>query len=262
MRIDQVAVQLYTLREFIQTPGDIAATLRKVRAIGYRAVQVSGMGPIEEEELVRILDGEGLVLCATHEAPDRILNEPERVVERLKRLGCTRTAYPAPRDVDFSSGGAVDAWIEKLNAAGKVLHESGLRLGYHNHHFEFRRLGGRTILERIYEQTDARYLRAELDTYWVQFGGGDPVKWCARLRGRLPVLHLKDYVIDRENRATFAEIGNGNLDFPAIIAEAERAGCEWYVVEQDICPGDPFESIRVSFEYLRDRTACSAAKES
>ena len=82
-------------------------------------------------------------------------------------------------------------------------------------------------------------------------GGGDPVAWCEKLRGRLPFIHLKDYGFTAANQPVFAEIGAGNLDWPRLIAAAERAGCEWFIVEQDVCPGDPFDSLRRSFEYLK-----------
>ena len=96
MNIQQVALQLYTLRDFLKTPADIAATLKRVRATGYEAVQASGLGPINENELLNILDSEGLTLCATHEPAQTILEEPERVVERLDKLNCPLTAYPFP----------------------------------------------------------------------------------------------------------------------------------------------------------------------
>ena len=96
MKINQVALQLYTLRSELKTPSAIADTLKRVRAIGYEAVQASGLGPIDERELSNILNGEGLKLCATHEPSDMILNHPERVVERLAKLRCTYTAYPHP----------------------------------------------------------------------------------------------------------------------------------------------------------------------
>lgn len=252
MKLHQVAIQLYTLREFTKTPKDIAATMKKVRKIGYQSVQASAMGPIVEEELLAILEGEGLTLCATHEPSDMILDQPERVVDRLRKLDCRYTAYPAPKGVDLGSEESVKEWIGKLDAAGKVLHEAGQVLTYHNHHHEFRRLGGKTILERLFEETDPSYLQGELDTYWVQYGGGDPVAWCKKLRQRLPLLHLKDYAVFDESKVTFTEIGNGNLDFRAIVAAAEEAGCEWFIVEQDTCPGDPFESARQSFDYIRD----------
>ena len=93
-----------------------------------------------------------------------------------------------------------------------------------NHQIEFRRLSGKPILEILFEETDPRYLQAEIDTYWVQNGGGDPVAWCHKLKGRLPILHMKDYTVNASNlEPTFAEIGNGNLAWKPIIAAAEAA---------------------------------------
>jgi len=90
-----------------------------------------------------------------------------------------------------------------------------------------------------------------MDTYWVQFGGGDPVGWCRCLAGRLPILHLKDYRVNEESEVEFCEVGYGNLNFPEILKQAEKSGCQWFAVEQDTCPGDPFESIAKSFDYLQ-----------
>jgi len=256
MKIERVAAQLYTVRDFIKTPPDVAASMKRIRKIGYQAVQVSGMGPIAEEELLRILDGEGLVCCATHEPGERILQEPQRVVDTLRKLKCLHTAYPYPGGIKFDSPAAVKEFAAKLNAAGKVLHEAGLVLSYHNHAIEFRRLEGRTILETIYAETDSRYLKAELDTYWVQYGGGSPLEWCQKMKKRLPLLHMKDYGVKPDNQPTYSEIGNGNLNWKKIIPAAEKNGCEWFIIEQDTCPGDPFDSLKISFDYIQ-RELCS-----
>lgn len=250
MKLNQVAAQLYTLRDFIKTPADIAASMKKVREIGYTSVQVSGMGPIEESELMKILDGEGLTCCATHESGDVIRQTPEIVVERLQKLNCKYTAYPYPAGIDFSNPEHVASLIVDLDKAGAVLREAGQVLGYHNHAIEFLRVGGKPLLETIYDSTDPKNLVGEIDTYWVQYGGGDPVTWCERLADRLPLIHLKDYGYLPENKPVFAEIGYGNLDFRAIVAAAEKSGCEWFIVEQDTCPGDPFESLKMSFDYI------------
>ena len=134
--------------------------------------------------------------------------------------------------------------IAKLDRAGEVLHRAGKTLAYHNHQHEFRKLDGRVILDLIYEKTDPRFLQGEVDTYWVQYGGGDPVATCKKLAGRLPIIHLKDYAVDADSRPTFAPIGAGNLNFAAITQAAEASGCEWFVVEQDTCAGSPFDSVR------------------
>lgn len=251
MKLTQVAAQLYTLRDFLKTPDEIAASLKKVREIGYTAVQVSGMGPIPEADLLTILDGEGLTLCATHEPSVTILNEPEKAVERLKKLNCRYTAYPYPVDIKFDEPASFDSLIERLNRAGKLFAENDLVLTYHNHNHEFVKIGGKRALDLIYERTNPKWVQAELDTYWVHLGGCECSGYCRSLKGRLPLLHLKDYQTTPGLTPHFAEIGNGNLPFKEIIAAAEESGCQWFIVEQDTCPGDPFDSLRQSFNYIK-----------
>src|SRR5690606_552701 len=101
---------------------DLARSARKVRDIGYTAVQISGLGPIPDDEIVRIMSGEGLTICATHEPSATILNEPERAIERLQRLGCKLTAYPSPKGVDFTSASSVAELVRGLDSAGAQFH--------------------------------------------------------------------------------------------------------------------------------------------
>lgn len=250
MNIHQVAVQLYTVRDFIKTPAEIAAALKKIRAIGYEAVQVSGMGPIAEEELVKILDGEGLTCCATHESGPVILDTPEKVVERLQKLNCRYTAYPWPGGITMTEAAGVRELARKLDLSGAVLRKAGQVLTYHNHGTEFMKFDGELSLDIIYNSTSPENLQGEIDTYWVQFGGASPLTWCKKLKGRLPLIHLKDYGISKEDKPMMSEIGYGNLDWKEIIPAAEEAGCQWFIVEQDVCPGDPFDSLKKSFDYI------------
>ncbi|GAB4248807.1 MAG: sugar phosphate isomerase/epimerase [Candidatus Methylacidiphilales bacterium] len=252
MKLDQIAIQLYTLRDFCQTAAELAVTLKKVRDIGYTAAQVSGVGPIPPEEIRSIANDAGVHLCATHESGQDIRENPGKVIEQLHKLGVTQTAYPYPVGVDFADSTSVRALIDDLNRSGKIMASEGISLSYHNHAIEFVRLGKTTVLDHIYASTDPEALKAELDTYWVHYGGGDVVRWCERMNGRLPLIHLKDYQFTHANTHAFAEVGAGNLDFARICAAAEASGCQWFIVEQDSCPGDPFQSIRQSFEYIRD----------
>lgn len=251
MKRSQIAAQLYTVRDFCKTAADLAVTAAKLRQIGYTAVQVSGIGPIPAPDVAAILHGEGLTICATHENSQALLDDTDRVIDRLRALGTRFTAYPYPAGIDFDQPAHVENLVRKLDLAGARLRSAGLVLGYHNHAHEFYRpAGGPTVLERIYADTAPHHLVAELDTYWVQRGGGDVVAWVRRLAGRLPCIHLKDYRVNPVGEPTFAEIGAGTLPFDRIIAEAEAGGCEWFIVEQDTCPGDPFDSLRQSFDYL------------
>jgi len=245
---NKIAAQLYTLREFLKTPEDIAKSLKKVKGIGFDAVQVSGMAPIPEAELKKILDGEGLICCATHESGKSILEETQKVIDRLKALNCKYTAYPYPHEKPTSEEGYVKL-AKDLSAAGKKMADAGLVLCYHNHAIEFERFGKRNALEIIYDESDPRYLQGEPDTYWIQFGGGCPVKWCERLKGRLPLLHLKEYGIV-DNAVKMLEVGSGNLDWKKIIEVSENGGTEWFIIEQDVCRIDPFDSLKMSLEYL------------
>jgi sugar phosphate isomerase/epimerase len=252
MKLSQVALQLYTLRDFCKTAEDFAATVKKVRAIGYTAVQISAVGPIPEADLVAMCKAEGLTICATHENGQKILDETEAVIARLHALGTKLTAYPYPAGVDFNNPEHVSTLIRKLDIAGAKFRAAGLKLGYHNHAHEFYRpAGGPTILERIYAETSPENIVAELDTYWVQRGGGDVVAWVQSVKGRIPFIHLKDYKVNPGGEPSLCEIGAGTLPFARIIAEAEAGGCEWFIVEQDTCPGDPFASIKQSFDYIK-----------
>jgi sugar phosphate isomerase/epimerase len=252
MKIEQVAVQMYTIRDHLGTPEAYQESLQKIADIGYRSVQVSGPRPISEAEIASLCAEKGLVINSSHEDSELILQNPQQVVENLDAFGCRYTAYPYPKGIDFKSRESVEGLIQGLNAAGKVLRESGKVLTYHNHAVELEQLEGVPILERIYSQTDPEYLQGEIDTYWIHAGESSPEAWCARLRERLPLLHIKDYAIGDDGKPRFAEIGQGILDFPTIIATAEASGCQWFIVEQDTCPGDPFVSLESSFRYIRD----------
>jgi sugar phosphate isomerase/epimerase len=253
MKKERIAAQMYTVRDSCNDAHDLAETLKKVRALGFKAVELSSLGPLPPHELARVLDGEGLVCCSTHEDAEELLTDPDAVVERLSVLGCASTSYPWPKDQDFSTVEGVRRLCKALNRTGKLLKKAGVLFSYHNHHLEFHRLGGRTVLELILAETDPQAVQIELDTYWVQAGGGDPVDWLARLKGRVSLLHLKDYGVDPKGRAMFEEIGHGNLSWDRIMPAARRAGCKWYIIEQDSDweSGDPFESLRMSLAYLK-----------
>jgi sugar phosphate isomerase/epimerase len=251
LRLDQVAVQLYTLRDFCKTVPDFVATVKKVTDIGYRAVQLSGVA-VPAAEAKKVLDDAGVTICATHENSQEILDQPEAVCARVKSLGVKHTAYPWPGGIDFKNEEVVRDFAKKLDASGSVFAKHGLALSYHNHAIEMSRFGDGTVLDFILSETR---LNAELDTYWVQYGGGDPAAWIEKLSGRVPVLHFKDYGFGKDDKPYFAEIGHGNLNWPRIFDAAAKAGTEWVAVEQDTCPGDPFVSIKKSYDFLKSKLA-------
>jgi len=251
MQLSQLGLTLFNLREHCQTETDLRASLAKVKAIGFEVVQVSAVKAISPEVVHDAIVEAGLICCATHEPGTMIRENPAGVVEKLSILNTEITAFPHPGQVDLEDAAAVRAMIADLDKAGSVLAEAGQTLCYHNHALEFfRPNGGPSILEQIYRETSPDHLKAELDTYWVQAGGGDVVQWIGRMKDRLPILHIKDFTVTSKGEFYMTEIGAGHLDWPRIIAAGEEAGCEWFVIEQDRCPGDPFESMKKSFDYV------------
>jgi sugar phosphate isomerase/epimerase len=104
-------------------------------------------------------------------------------------------------------------------------------------------------LDILYANSDPRWVQAELDTYWIQHGGENPTAYIKKYEGRAPLIHIKDMANDAGR--SFAEVGAGILDWPSIFHAAEAGGAVAYIVEQDTCPGDPLDSIRISIENLK-----------
>jgi len=245
-----LAAQLYTVREFTKTAEGLAASLKKVRAMGYTSVQISAIGPIPDAEVKALLDANGLTCCITHVRVPWPWQDLDAIIAQHKLWGCPNVAVGSMPDKYRADEAGFCQFAAEANAIGKVLHEAGLTFSYHNHSFEFVRFGKRTGLGLLYEETDPRYMQAELDTYWIQHGGGDPAAWIRRMKDRMPVVHFKDMVI-LNGQPTMAEIGEGNLNWPSILQACQDANVRWYAVEQDVCQRDPFESLQISYDNLK-----------
>jgi len=244
-----LAAQMYTLRDFTKTPADIAATLKKVREIGYQSVQLSALGPIPPDELKKILVREGLTVCATHVSFEKMRDNPDEVLAEHRLLGCQYTAIGSLPQIYRTAEGYAKFAVE-ASLVARHLHEGGLSWSYHNHSFELEKFNGRSGLEILYAESDPKYFTAELDTYWIAHGGGDPAHWIRALKGRIPLVHLKDMVI-KDNKQLMAEVGEGNLNWPEILRACKESGVRWYIVEQDVCQRDPFESLAISLKNLQ-----------
>ena len=242
-----LAVQLYTLRDFIKTTEDFTSTMKKLRKLGYEAVQLSKT-TLPAKEMKLILDGEGLIPCATHESSQDYFENLPKIIENLHSLDCAYTAYPYPH-VRYDDAKGWEGFGQELDRIGGELRKEGITFTYHNHAIELEKFDGKTVLDIIYDSSCANNLQSELDTHWVQMGGASPVEWIKKMKNRMPLLHLKDTGV-LNGSSTMREIGNGNLPWKEILEEADKGGCLWYIVEQDTCPGDPFDSLKISYDYL------------
>jgi sugar phosphate isomerase/epimerase len=246
-----IAAQLYTVRDFWSTPEEAERTLRRVRDIGYRSVELAAITPFTPQQLKAKLDEVGLVACSSHTGFERMQFDLDSVIADHRLWGCEHVGIPS-MPARYREGGeqGFRQFAHDASAIGRKLEDAGFNLGYHNHSFEFVRFGKRTGLDIIYDESDAGALKAQIDTYWVQHGGGDVAAWVRRVKGRMPVVHLKDMVI-ADGGQVFAEVGEGNLNWPAIMDACREAGVRWYVVEQDRTRRDPFESLALSYSNLR-----------
>jgi len=244
-----IAAQMYTCRDFTNTLENLAEAFRKLAQIGYEAVELGAIGAEHTaEQMKELLDSHGLIACGTGTDFVDLRDNPEEQVEYHKAIDCEYTAVSGGWDLATEAD-----WIgfaREANELGRRLGSMGLSYGYHNHSHEFEKFGERTAMEILFEESDPDCVFAELDTYWVQHGGASPVVWINKLADRLPLLHVKDMAM-RGREQLYAEVGEGNLDWEGIIAAAQDAGVKWYIVEQDICQHDPFESLEISFNNLK-----------
>lgn len=245
MKKKRIGLQLYTLRD--ETARDFRGTLARVAEMGYHGVELAGDGGLGAAEMLAALDAAGLKAFGSHVGLDRLESDLPSVIAYHLEIGCKYLVCPFLPEERRRDKSAYERIGETLTEIGRACAEAGLRFCYHNHDFEFRRFGGATGLELLYGASDPGLVQAELDLYWVSFAGLDPAAYLRQLKGRCPLVHLKDMAPDR----AFAEVGQGTLDWPGIFAAAGEAGVDYYLVEQDACRRPPLESVRISMENLR-----------
>jgi sugar phosphate isomerase/epimerase len=138
---------------------------------------------------------------------------------------------------------------ERLNKAGETCKKAGIQLCYHNHDFEFIKDNDQLPYDILLNSTDKDLVKFECDLYWVNKAGHDPVEIFNAHPGRFPLWHVKD--MDKTEKHFFTEVGNGTIDFKRIFKSADKAGLKYFFVEQDMTPGDPFDSITKSIAYIK-----------
>ena len=251
-------INLYSLRKQISTPDAFLETARRLCEMGYRSLQISGM-PLDKELIRSVCTQTGLPAVLTHVPFERIENDTAALVAEHDYFGCRNVGLGMMRFRDLDDTG-ITAAVASLEAAGRKLAQYGAKFFYHHHSNEFCKLStGETIFDYILHNTE--HVNITLDTYWLQHGGVSILDYVKRAEGRLACVHLKDYLpkYDEEGKLkpNFAPVGEGNINWGAVIPALRAAGTEHFLVEQDDATSlaDPLGQVESSIRYLNQHFA-------
>ncbi len=259
-----IGLQLYTVRDAMQK--DPSATLAQVSKIGYNSVEGAtytgsqkfyGM---EAAEFSRVLKQNGLIMPSSHyrlgeektngeTVKGTLMTGWDKAVDDAAAVG---VKYMVCAYLSDSERGGLDHYkkvAEQLNKAGGRCKKSGIQLCYHNHNFEFVKQDNKFPYDVLLNDTDKNLVKMEMDIYWVTKANQDPIALINKHPGRFPLWHVKD--MDKTAEHSFAEVGNGSIDFKKIFKYADKAGLKYFFVEQDKTPGDPMNSITQSISYIK-----------
>jgi sugar phosphate isomerase/epimerase len=258
-----VGLQLYTVRDYMQK--DAAATLARVAQIGYTSVEGTYSGPgkfhnMDASDFAKLLKQNGLIMPGCHyrlgeekingqAQSGTILNGWDKAVEDAAAVGLK---YMVCAYLSVAERGNLDHYkkvADDFNKAGETCKKAGIQLCYHNHDFEFIQEDGKYPYETLLANTDKNLVKMEMDMYWVTRANQDPIRLINEHPGRFPLWHVKD--MDNTPNRMFTEVGNGIIDFKKIFKHADKAGLKYFFVEEDKCPGDPYDSITQSVNYIK-----------
>jgi len=255
-----VGLQLYSLRD--QLPKDVRGVIAKVAAAGYKEVETfgyskqNGFWGLDAKAFSSLLKENGLTTPSGHFGLDEFLlqdktTQMESYIEAANVTGMTYLVIPSINGEALKSADSFKKIAEKMNKAAEICKKAGLKLGYHNHNFEWRPVDGTTFYDTILKETDPKLVQMEMDIFWVVRAGQDPVKIFQQHPGRFALCHIKDR--DKTQTDLNTEIGKGSIDFKAILSHAKEAGLKHYIVEQENYINiDPYVSIAESAAYVKN----------
>ncbi len=245
-----IGIQLYSVRDFCDT--DLEATLKAVKEMGYEGVELAGFYGRTPEEFAELLSKYGLKAMSAHVSYYEMRDDMAKVIKNCKTVGCEYIAVPW-LDPDYRMDGIYGKeMVDNIYKFSEMAKEAGIPLLYHNHEFEFEKIGDEYMFDILYAQVPS--LLAEQDSCWVHYGGEDPAEYLKKYSNRTPILHLKDYV-GRKTDGTFElrPNGCGVVDIKSLVDIAPDHGVKWLVVEQDR-PSmglNSLECAQKSIEYLK-----------
>ena len=258
-----IGLQLYTVRNEMEK--DPAVTLARVAKIGYTSVEGAsytgngkfyGMSP---KEFAKLLKQNGLVIPSSHYrlgeeeingkiSNGTILHGWNKAIDDASEAGIKYMVCAYLSDAERKGLDHYKYVANQLNIAGEKCKKSGIQLCYHNHDFEFIKQDNKYPYD-ILMSADKDLVKMEMDIYWIKKAGQDPIALFKKHPGRYPLWHVKD--MDNTPEHDFTEVGNGIIDFKEIFKYKNLAGMKYFFVEQDKCPGSPFDSITKSIKYIK-----------
>ncbi len=226
-------IQLYTVRQLIQTAEDTEKTFAYIKNFGCDVVQISGIGDIAPEKVKELVEQFGFDVCVTHKPFDRMVNDLDALIEEHRMIGCDTIGIGSMPGEYRDDPEKVLAFARLAGEIGEKMAKKGCHLAYHNHDFEFRPLAdGRTTMQILLENTDPSLFGLIPDVAWLQIAGVDPCAFLRDNQARIKVVHMKDYCFEGEKRR-FIEFGKGLMDFPAVYQTCSDCGIPYAVYEQD-----------------------------
>jgi len=239
-----LGVQLYTLRDMVESNFEYA--LREVAAVGYKEVEFAGLFGNDPKKAAKLLSKFGLTAPSSHIGLDRLTAKLPGVVDEAQALGNEFVVCPSIEGPPLKSA---DDWrrvAEQFNRLGDSLQRVGLKFAFHNHDREFAPLpSGETGYDILLAECDPRFVKMELDLYWIAKAGRDPLTYFEKYPRRFPLVHVKDMGA----AGAMANVGQGRIDWPKIFAKRRDAGIEHFFVENDNARS-PIDDIRISYAYL------------
>lgn len=247
-KLGKIGVQLYTVRN--EMSKDFEGSLKKIAEIGYKQVEFAGYYNRTPQQVKTLLGQLGLESPSVHVPLADLRDNVAKAIDAAKIIGHRYLICPFLMPQERKTLDQYKQLAATLNKAGAECKKAGLQLAYHNHDFEFMPLDGKLPYDLLLGETDKNLVKLELDLYWIIKAKQDPIAWIDKHPGRFVAFHVKDK--DATPKEFFTEVGRGTIQFKPIFAKAKKAGVDLFIVEQDQCPGSPFDSLKISYDYLKN----------
>lgn len=250
----KIGLQMYSIRT---VEGTLLEKLEKVAAMGYDGVEFAGYDGFDAPTLKAKLDEVGMICMGSHTGWDLFVNDLDNQIAFHKILNAEYINCPGARPEiadDATDEEKVEAWKQlaaKMNEVGKKVTEAGMGFCYHNHSFEFLPIGNTGLCpeEIIFDNTDPKYVKVELDTCWIENTGRKSIEFMDKYADAMELLHIKELTAVGDPTAKI--IGQGCIDFPAILAKGKEVGVKELIIEHEGLEGDILGDVKAGYDYLR-----------